>query len=38
MAEDGTNDDGSRVARGIYLYKLTENNGDTITGKIAVIK
>lgn len=33
---DGTNDNGEKVARGIYLYKITEANGNTTTGKLGI--
>jgi hypothetical protein len=35
---DGNNQDGEKVARGVYLYKITESNGDVITGKLAILK
>ncbi|OGS23643.1 MAG: hypothetical protein A2297_03050 [Elusimicrobia bacterium RIFOXYB2_FULL_48_7] len=33
---DGTNTYGEKVGRGIYVYKITSNTGDTVTGKIAL--
>ena len=38
IAWDGKNESGEKVETGIYLYKITETNGDTITGKIGVTK
>jgi len=35
---DGTNADGEKVGRGIYIYKITSTAGDTVTGKIALTK
>ncbi|OGS24644.1 MAG: hypothetical protein A2297_07005 [Elusimicrobia bacterium RIFOXYB2_FULL_48_7] len=35
---DGKNSDGEKVGRGIYIYKITSNSGDTVTGKIALTK
>ncbi|OGS28022.1 MAG: hypothetical protein A2297_02910 [Elusimicrobia bacterium RIFOXYB2_FULL_48_7] len=33
---DGKNTDGQKVGRGIYIYKIISNNGDSVTGKIAL--
>ena len=35
---DGTNIDGEKLSRGIYIYKITSTAGDSITGKIALTK
>jgi len=35
---DLTNDSGDKVASGIYLYVITDNQGDKVRGKVAVIK
>jgi len=35
---DGKNDDGQRLASGIYIYKITSANGDKVTGKLAVTR
>jgi hypothetical protein len=35
---DLTNDSGDKVASGIYLYLITDNQGDKLKGKLAVIK
>ncbi|OGS28063.1 MAG: hypothetical protein A2297_02220 [Elusimicrobia bacterium RIFOXYB2_FULL_48_7] len=35
---DGTNKDNEKVPRGIYIYTITQANGDKITGKIAVTR
>jgi len=35
---DGTNTDGEKVGRGIYIYKITSSTGETITGKLALTK
>ncbi|OGS27645.1 MAG: hypothetical protein A2297_00215 [Elusimicrobia bacterium RIFOXYB2_FULL_48_7] len=35
---DGTNTDGQKVGRGIYIYKITGSSGDSVTGKIALTK
>jgi hypothetical protein len=37
-AWDFTNQDGEKVAKGVYLYIIKDNNGDKITGKLAVTK
>jgi len=35
---NGTNTDGEKVGRGIYIYKITSSSGETITGKLALTK
>jgi len=35
---DMTNDAGDKVASGIYLYLITDSQGDKVRGKLAVIK
>jgi flagellar hook assembly protein FlgD len=35
---DLANQDGEKVAKGIYLYKITSASGDSIIGKIGVTK
>jgi len=35
---DGTNTDGEKLARGIYLYKITSSSGISVTGKLALTK
>ncbi|OGS28299.1 MAG: hypothetical protein A2297_09315 [Elusimicrobia bacterium RIFOXYB2_FULL_48_7] len=35
---DGTNTDGQKVGRGIYIYKITTSSGGSATGKIALTK
>ena len=35
---DLTNDSGDKVASGIYLYIITDSQGDKVRGKVAVIK
>jgi hypothetical protein len=35
---DLTNDSGDKVASGIYLYLITDSQGDKVKGKVAVIK
>ena len=35
---DGKNGNGEKVTRGIYLYKITDSSGDSITGKLAITK
>jgi len=35
---DLTNDSGDRVGSGIYLYVITDGQGDKVRGKVAVIK
>ena len=35
---DGKNSDGEKVGRGIYIYKITSNTGDSVTGKLALTK
>lgn len=35
---DLTNDSGDKVASGIYLYVITDSQGDKVRGKVAVIK
>ena len=35
---DLTNDSGSTVASGIYIYLITDSQGDKVRGKVAVIK
>ncbi|OGS24850.1 MAG: hypothetical protein A2297_06410 [Elusimicrobia bacterium RIFOXYB2_FULL_48_7] len=35
---DGKNADGQNVGRGIYIYKITNTAGDTVTGKLALTK
>jgi len=35
---DGTNTDGERIGRGIYIYKITSSSGDSVTGKLALTK
>jgi len=38
IAWDLTNDSGDRVASGIYIYLITDSQGDKVKGKVAVIK
>jgi hypothetical protein len=38
VAWDLTNDSGDKVASGIYLYLITDSQGDKVKGKVAVIK
>jgi hypothetical protein len=38
MTWDLTNDSGDKVASGIYLYLITDSQGDKVKGKLAVIK
>jgi hypothetical protein len=33
-----TNDSGDKVGSGIYLYLITDGQGDKVRGKVAVIK
>ena len=35
---DLTNDSGDKVASGIYMYLITDSQGDKVRGKVAVIK
>jgi len=35
---DGRNQDGEKLARGIYIYKIRGSNGDSVTGKLALTK
>jgi len=35
---DLTNDSGDKVASGIYIYLITDSQGDKVRGKVAVIK
>jgi hypothetical protein len=35
---DLTNDSGDKVASGIYIYLITDSQGDKVKGKVAVIK
>ena len=35
---DGTNADGEKTGRGIYIYRITSTAGDSITGKLALTK
>jgi len=35
---DGKNNAGNNVVTDLYIYKLTETTGDSVTGKLAVIK
>ena len=35
---DLTNDSGDKVASGIYVYLVTDGQGDKVKGKLAVIK
>jgi hypothetical protein len=38
IAWDLTNDSGDKVGSGIYLYLITDGQGDKVRGKVAVIK
>lgn len=35
---DGRNDNGQKVARGVYLYKITYTTGDSAIGKLAIVR
>ncbi|OGS27759.1 MAG: hypothetical protein A2297_02280 [Elusimicrobia bacterium RIFOXYB2_FULL_48_7] len=35
---DGTNADGQKTGRGIYIFKITGSSGDTVTGKLALTR
>jgi len=35
---DLTNNSGDKVASGVYLYLITDSQGDKVQGKVAVIK
>ncbi|OGS27488.1 MAG: hypothetical protein A2297_06060 [Elusimicrobia bacterium RIFOXYB2_FULL_48_7] len=38
LSWDGTNADGEKTGRGIYIYKITSTAGDSVTGKLALTK
>jgi flagellar hook assembly protein FlgD len=38
MAWDGTTEEGNKVGMGVYIYKITKDNGDTVIGKLAITK
>jgi hypothetical protein len=38
VAWDLTNDSGDKVASGVYIYLITDSQGDKVKGKVAVIK
>ena len=38
VAWDLTNDSGDKVASGVYIYLITDSQGDKVRGKVAVIK
>jgi len=37
-AWDGKNSDGEKARQGIYVYKITGNSGETLSGKLALTK
>ena len=38
IACDLTNDSSDKVASGLYMYVITDGQGDKVRGKLAVIK
>ena len=38
MAWDLSNNSGDKVASGVYLYVITDGQGDKVRGKIGIIK
>jgi hypothetical protein len=35
---DLTNDSGDKVASGVYLYVITDGQGDKVRGKVGILK